>query len=92
MKSLLEQSKELLVSGGRLSVISYHSIEDRLVKRFIKNGSFLPEVEKDFFGNFEVPFKKIGGLITPSDKEIKNNVRSRSAKLRIAQKIWLYEE
>ncbi len=87
LKSLLEQSKELLVSGGRLSVISYHSLEDRLVKRYIKNGSFLAEVEKDFFGNFKVPFKKIGGLITPSDEEIKNNVRSRSAKLRIAQKI-----
>ncbi len=86
LKSFLQQSSELLVAGGRLSVISYHSIEDRIVKRFLKNGSFSKEVEKDFYGNFSVPFKKIGSLISPSDQEVKINKRSRSAKLRIAEK------
>ena len=86
LKSFLEQSSQLLMSGGRLSVISYHSIEDRLVKRFIKNGSFSSDIEKDFYGNFTVPLKKVGSLITPSQEEIRINKRSRSAKLRIAQK------
>ena len=75
-----------MISGGRISVISYHSIEDRLVKRFIKNGSFSSEIEKDLYGNFSVPLKKVGSLITPSQEEIRNNKRSRSAKLRIAEK------
>ena len=86
LKSFLEQTSQLLISGGRLSVISYHSIEDRLVKRFIKNGSFSSDIEKDFYGNFSVPLKKVGSLITPSQEEIRINKRSRSAKLRIAQK------
>ena len=86
LKSFLEQSSQLLISGGRLGVISYHSIEDRLVKRFIKNGSFSSDIEKDFYGNFSVPLKKVGSLITPSQEEIRFNKRSRSAKLRIAQK------
>lgn len=86
LKSFLEQSSQLLISGGRLGVISYHSIEDRLVKRFIKNGSFSSDIEKDFYGNFSVPLKKVGSLITPSQEEIRINKRSRSAKLRIAQK------
>ena len=86
LKSFLEQSSQLLISGGRLSVISYHSIEDRLVKRFIKNGSFSSDIEKDFYGNFSVPLKKVGSLITTSQEEIRINKRSRSAKLRIAQK------
>tara|TARA_B100001093_G_scaffold126055_1_gene118635 strand:+ start:930 stop:1832 length:903 start_codon:yes stop_codon:yes gene_type:complete len=86
LKSFLEQSSQLLISGGRLGVISYHSIEDRLVKRFIKNGSFSSDIEKDFYGNFSVPLKKVGSLITPSQEEIRINKRSRSAKLRLAQK------
>ena len=86
LKSLLEQSSELLKPGGRLAIISYHSLEDRLVKRFIKTGSFSNEIEKDFYGNFSVPLKKIGSLICPSLEEIKSNKRSRSAKLRIAEK------
>lgn len=86
LKSFLEQSSQLLISGGRLSVISYHSVEDRLVKRFIRNGSFSLDIEKDFYGNFTVPLKKVGSLITPSQEEIRINKRSRSAKLRIAQK------
>jgi len=87
LKEFLEQSLEILKPNGRLSVISYHSLEDRLVKRFIKNGMFQGEPERDFFGNFSVPFKTIGKLIVPDADEIKINNRARSAKLRIAEKI-----
>jgi 16S rRNA (cytosine1402-N4)-methyltransferase len=87
LKEFLMQSQDVLVKGGRLSVISYHSLEDRLVKRFIRNGLFEGEPERDMFGNFEVPFKKVGGLIVPSAEEIKRNNRARSAKLRIAEKL-----
>ena len=86
LKEFLEQSLELLNPNGRLSVISYHSLEDRLVKRFMKNGMFNGEPERDFFGNFSVPFNLIGKLIVPSEAEIKINNRARSAKLRIAEK------
>ena len=87
LKEFLAQTPELLNDNGRLSVISYHSLEDRLVKRFIRNGLFEGEPEKDVFGNFEVPLKKVGGLIVPGAKEIKLNNRARSAKLRIAKKL-----
>jgi 16S rRNA (cytosine1402-N4)-methyltransferase len=86
LKEFLEQSLEILKPNGRLSVISYHSLEDRLVKRFMKNGMFEGEPERDFFGNFSVPFKLIGKLIVPNSDEIKINSRARSAKLRIAEK------
>ena len=87
LKEFLEQSLDILNSGGRLSMISYHSLEDRLVKRFMKNGMFEGEPERDFFGNFSVPFKIIGKLIVPDSAEIKSNNRARSAKLRIAEKV-----
>ena len=87
LKEFLEQTPELLKRGGRLSVISYHSLEDRLVKRFIRNGLFEGEPERDMYGNFTVPLKKINGLIVPSKEEIKSNSRARSAKLRIAEKL-----
>ena len=87
LKEFLLQVPELLKVGGRLSVISYHSLEDRLVKRFIRNGMFEGEPERDVFGNFEVPLKKVNGLITPTKEEIALNNRARSAKLRIAEKI-----
>jgi 16S rRNA (cytosine1402-N4)-methyltransferase len=87
IKELLEQVPELLNPGGRLSVISYHSLEDRLVKRFIRDGLFEGEAEKDFYGNVNVPLKKVGGLIVPSKEEIAKNNRARSAKLRIAERI-----
>jgi 16S rRNA (cytosine1402-N4)-methyltransferase len=86
LREFLEQSLQILKPEGRLSVISYHSLEDRLVKRFMKNGMFEGEPERDFFGNFSVPFKLIGKLIVPSDAEIRINNRARSAKLRIAEK------
>ena len=86
LKEFLEQTEDLLVSGGRLSLISYHSLEDRLVKRFMRNGLFEGEPERDFFGNYEVPFKTIEKLIVPTVEEIERNNRARSAKLRVAEK------
>ena len=86
IKSFLIQSQEVLKSKGRLSIISYHSLEDRLVKRFIRNGLFEGDAEKDLYGNVQIPFNKIGKLITPDESEIKQNNRARSAKLRIAEK------
>lgn len=87
LKEFLLQTPETLKVGGRLSFISYHSLEDRLVKRFIRNGMFEGEPERDMFGNFEVPLKKVNGLIVPTAAEIKLNNRARSAKLRIAEKL-----
>lgn len=87
LKEFLLQTPEMLDKGGRLSLMSYHSLEDRLVKRFIRDGRFEGEAEKDFYGNIDVPLKKVGGLIVPSAKEIAENNRARSAKLRIAERI-----
>lgn len=84
LKEFLSQMPSLLSEEGRLSVISYHSLEDRLVKRFIRTGLFEGEAEKDVFGNSNEPLKKIGKLIIPNKEEIKVNNRARSAKLRIA--------
>lgn len=87
LKEFLHQSLEVLKPGGRLSLISYHSLEDRLVKRFMRSGMFEGEPEKDVFGRVEVPMKPIGKFQIPSEEEIKENNRSRSAKLRIAEKL-----
>ena len=87
LKEFLLQAPAILKKGARLSVISYHSLEDRLVKRFIRDGKFQGQAEKDFYGNVQVPLKKVGGLIVPSAEEISVNSRARSAKLRIAEKI-----
>jgi 16S rRNA (cytosine1402-N4)-methyltransferase len=86
LREFLEQSLEVLKPGGRLSVISYHSLEDRLVKRYMRHGMFEGEPERDMFGNFEVPFKIIEKLIVPLDEEVRINNRARSAKLRVAEK------
>jgi len=87
LKQLLSQSAELLKPGGRLVIISYHSLEDRLVKNFIRSGKFEGEAEKDLYGNTATPFKAITRKpIRPDEEEIKQNNRARSALLRIAQK------
>ncbi len=87
IRALLNKSSKYIKKGGRLVCISYHSLEDRIVKKFIQNGGFNDEVTTDIYGNKNIIFKKVGKMITPSIKEIKINNRSRSAKLRIAEKI-----
>jgi len=88
LQAMLKQCADVLKPGGRLVVISYHSLEDRLVKNYIKTGNFEGVQEKDFYGNILAPLKQVTRKpITPNAQELKNNPRSRSAKLRIAQKI-----
>ena len=88
LRSLLEQCAKMIKPGGRLVVISYHSLEDRLVKNFMKKGKFEGEVEKDFFGKEIKPFKELTRKpIVPDTEELEENTRSRSAKLRIAEKL-----
>lgn len=87
LKDFLKQSTEVLAPGGRLVVISYHSLEDRLVKNYIRNGKFEGEAEKDLFGNVKVPLKAINRKpIRPDEQEVNDNNRSRSALLRIAER------
>ncbi len=87
LKSFLEQSAEVLNPGGRLVIMSYHSLEDRLVKNYIAKGKFHGEVEKDLYGNYFTPLVAVARkAITASEQEIKENNRARSAKLRIAEK------
>jgi 16S rRNA (cytosine1402-N4)-methyltransferase len=88
LQEMLEQSLSVLKTGGRLVVISYHSLEDRVVKNFMKTGNFEGEEKKDFYGNIETPFRLINKKgTTPDDMEISVNNRSRSARMRIAEKI-----
>lgn len=87
LKTLLGRSVDLLRSGGRIAVISYHSLEDRLVKNFLKTGNFGGEPQKDFYGNPITPFANVSKAIVSNDGEIADNPRARSARLRYAEKI-----
>ncbi len=88
LKDMLNGAREVLRDGGRLSVITYHSLEDRIVKNFMKAGNAEGKVKQDFFGRVEAPFKQVGEkIVTPSEEEQQQNPRSRSAKLRIAEKV-----
>ncbi len=87
LKMALEQSLKVLRPGGRLAVISYHSLEDRLVKNFVRCGNFEGKVEKDFYGNISTPWEAVSRkAIVPTAEEVERNPRSRSAKLRVAEK------
>ena len=86
LKTLLGRSVDLLRSGGRIAVISYHSLEDRLVKNFLKTGNFGGEPQKDFYGNPITPFANVSKAIVSNDGEIADNPRARSARLRYAEK------
>lgn len=87
LKEMLYAATEALKPGGRLVIITYHSLEDRMVKNIMKTGNIEGKAEKDFFGNIQTPFKLVNNkVIVPTDEEIQRNLRSRSAKLRIAEK------
>lgn len=87
LKEMLAAATEMLAPGGRLSVITYHSLEDRIVKNFMKAGNAEGKIDQDFFGRINTPYKTVGKLIIPSKEEQERNPRSRSAKLRVAAKI-----
>lgn len=88
LREMLSQTLDVLSPGGRLVVITYHSLEDRLVKNFLKTGNFEGKIQQDFFGNVQSPFRLVNNkVIAPSAEEVERNPRSRSAKLRIAEKI-----
>ena len=86
LKALLQQATELLPVGGRLVVISYHSLEDRLVKNYMRSGNFEGTIEKDFYGNPLVPLRQLRSL-APSAAEVQSNNRARSARLRVAERV-----
>lgn len=87
LEELLLQLPDIVKPMGRIALISYHSLEDRLIKRFIRDGQFSGEPEKDFYGNIQVPFRKVGKPILPTAEELARNNRARSAKLRIAERV-----
>ena len=88
LRSFLEQATDVLKPGGRLAILTYHSLEDRLVKNFMRYGNFTGNAEKDFFGRINAPLKQVNSKpVIPDEDEIASNPRSRSAKLRIAEKL-----
>lgn len=88
LERFLKQTENVIKPGGRLVIMSYHSLEDRLVKNYIKTGNTAGKIEKDFFGNILKPFSEVvRGIVTPTEEECERNSRARSAKLRIAEKV-----
>jgi 16S rRNA (cytosine1402-N4)-methyltransferase len=86
LREMLIAARDLLQPGGRIAILTYHSLEDRLVKNFLRSGNLEGTIEKDFYGNILTPFEVIEKGLTASDEEVERNPRSRSAKLRIAEK------
>lgn len=87
LREMLESARDLLAPGGRIAILTYHSLEDRIVKNFLRSGNIEGEIEKDFYGNILTPFRLIEKGLTASEEEVARNPRSRSAKLRIAEKV-----
>ena len=88
LKEMLLAASEVLAEGGRLSVITYHSLEDRIVKNVMKSGNVEGKIEQDFYGRISSPFRSVNSkVIVPSDQEQQTNPRSRSAKLRVAERV-----
>jgi 16S rRNA (cytosine1402-N4)-methyltransferase len=87
LKSMLMQCAEILKPGGRIAILTYHSLEDRIVKNFLRSGNLEGTIEKDFYGNILTPFKVLEKGLTASAEEVEQNPRARSAKLRVAEKI-----
>lgn len=87
LREMLLAAKDLLQSGGRIAILTYHSLEDRIVKNFLRSGNLEGKIEKDFYGNILSPFKVIEKGLTASEEEVAQNPRARSAKLRVAEKI-----
>lgn len=87
LREMLVAAKDLLRPGGRIAILTYHSLEDRIVKNFLRSGNLDGQIEKDFYGNILAPFRLLEKGLTPSPEEIEANPRSRSAKLRVAEKI-----
>lgn len=87
LREMLVAARDLLKPGGRIAILTYHSLEDRIVKNFLRAGNLEGQIEKDFYGNSIVPFKVLEKGLAPSEEEVANNPRSRSAKLRVAEKI-----
>ena len=88
LRDMLNGATKVLRQGGRMSIITYHSLEDRIVKNVMRSGNVEGKVEQDFFGRISSPYRTVGKMITPSEEEQQSNPRSRSAKLRIAEKIY----